>query len=200
METTNGGRPRDDRIDTAVLAATRDLLGEVSYADLTLTGVAARAGTSVPAIRRRWPSKVHLVHHALFPGDVAVPERRLDTGVREEAAAVVAGSVQLLSDPAMVRAIAGLLGELAADEDLQRELTERLRAAVWNDLGERFAAAAARDGVALTVDPAMLVEVAFGSALIAAILRGPDGLDAAWQRDLTEILLRQVTGASGPVA
>src|ERR1700745_3279406 len=63
------GRPRDPRIDTAVLRATVDLLGETGYAELSVDAIARRAGTSKPAIYRRWPSKAHLVHEAVFPID-----------------------------------------------------------------------------------------------------------------------------------
>lgn len=61
------GRPRDPRIDAAVLDATRELLGETDYASLSVDAIAKRAGTSKPAIYRRWPSKAHLVHEAVFP-------------------------------------------------------------------------------------------------------------------------------------
>ena len=61
------GRPRDLRIDEAVLRATVELLGKSGYADLSVDAIARRAGTSKPAIYRRWPSKAHLVHEAAFP-------------------------------------------------------------------------------------------------------------------------------------
>ena len=44
------GRPRDPRIDEAVLRAAADLVVEVGYADLTIAAIAERAGTSKPAI------------------------------------------------------------------------------------------------------------------------------------------------------
>ena len=65
--TTEIGRPRDARIDGAVLQATVDLLGETGYAELSVDAIARRARTSKPAIYRRWPSKAHLVHEAVFP-------------------------------------------------------------------------------------------------------------------------------------
>lgn len=61
------GRPRDPRIDGAVLQATRDLLEEAGYLQLSITAIAERAGTNKPAIYRRWPTKAHLVHEAVFP-------------------------------------------------------------------------------------------------------------------------------------
>ncbi|MFC6342817.1 helix-turn-helix domain-containing protein, partial [Nocardioides hankookensis] len=84
--TTAPGRPRDRRIDRAVLAATAELLVEVGYADLTIAAVAERARTTKPAIYRRWRSKAHLVHEAAFPTDaerVQVPSTgALDTDLR----------------------------------------------------------------------------------------------------------------------
>lgn len=183
------GRPRDARIDAAVLDATRELLTEVGYAELSLTAVAARAGTSVPAVRRRWPGKAHIVHHAVFPADRVVLPRSDDTTLRDEVALVVDNCVRLVADPAMRRAIAGLLGDLAADDALQRELTARMALVVWADLADRLADAARRDGVELTLDPAVIAETAFGSTLMASVLRGGVGLDERWRMRLTDMLL-----------
>src|SRR5260370_21332555 len=67
--TTDLGRHRDPRIESAVLRSTVDLLGETGNAALSVDAIARRAGTSKPAIYRRWPSKAHLVHEAVVPID-----------------------------------------------------------------------------------------------------------------------------------
>jgi AcrR family transcriptional regulator len=59
------GRPRDTHIDAAVLEATLATLGESGYGRLALEEVARRAGTTKPAIYRRWPSRQRLVLAAL---------------------------------------------------------------------------------------------------------------------------------------
>jgi len=59
------GRPRDRQIDVAVLRATLAALAESGYRGLTLEEVARRAGTTKPAIYRRWPSRQRLVLSAL---------------------------------------------------------------------------------------------------------------------------------------
>src|SRR5919201_1691169 len=72
-------RPRDRRLDAAVLGATRRLLVEVGYRDLSIEAVARRAGVHRPTIYRRWRSKAELVHAAIYPaGDVTL--RVPDTG------------------------------------------------------------------------------------------------------------------------
>jgi len=72
------GRPRDPQIDVAVLKATLALLDESGYARLTLEGVARRAGTTKPAIYRRWPDRQRLVLAAL--GSRLGEARAPDTG------------------------------------------------------------------------------------------------------------------------
>jgi AcrR family transcriptional regulator len=59
------GRPRDRQIDAAVLDATLAVLDEFGYGRLTLEQVARQAGTTKPAIYRRWPSRQQLVLTAL---------------------------------------------------------------------------------------------------------------------------------------
>lgn len=57
--------PRDPAIDAAVLAATVAVLREFGYAGFAIETVAARAGTTKAAIRRRWPVRQQLVIDAL---------------------------------------------------------------------------------------------------------------------------------------
>jgi AcrR family transcriptional regulator len=55
------GRPRDTRVEQAVLDATVDLVSEVGFGGLTVEAVAARAGVGKATIYRRWPSKEALL-------------------------------------------------------------------------------------------------------------------------------------------
>jgi AcrR family transcriptional regulator len=59
------GRPRNEGIDHAVLAATRELLAAAGYEGLTLSAIAERAGTTRPAIYRRWEDKADLATAAI---------------------------------------------------------------------------------------------------------------------------------------
>lgn len=99
--TTDFGRPRDPRIVGAVLEATVEMLGESGYAELSVDAIARRAGTSKPAIYRRWPSKAHLVHEAVFPlGELTeLP----DTGsIGGDVRAMVRRSADVLTTPPRV--------------------------------------------------------------------------------------------------
>ena len=72
------GRPRDPQIDAAVLDATIAALGRSGYGGLTFEEVAREAGTTKPAIYRRWPSRQRLVLAAL--GRRISAARAPDTG------------------------------------------------------------------------------------------------------------------------
>src|ERR1700682_6440732 len=143
--TTALGRPRDPRIDSAVLRSTVDLLGETGYAVLSVDAIARRAGTSKPAIYRRWPSKAHLVHEAVFPIDsgTELPDTGSLAGdVRE----MVRRTVAVLTTPAARAALPGLVGEMSADLTLHAALLERFGDILSRGLSERLADAAARRG------------------------------------------------------
>ena len=51
------GRPRNPELDRAILVAAEQQLREAGYAGMSLESVAAAAGTTVPAVRRRFRSK-----------------------------------------------------------------------------------------------------------------------------------------------
>lgn len=68
---TGPGRPRSAAIDAAVLAAARRQLADGGYASLSFAAVANEAGTSRPAIYRRFATKAALAESAMasFPAD-----------------------------------------------------------------------------------------------------------------------------------
>jgi AcrR family transcriptional regulator len=70
------GRPRDPQIDAAVLKAAVTVLDRSGYGGFTLEEVARRAGTTKPAIYRRWGNRQRLMLDALGKrlGDVQPPD------------------------------------------------------------------------------------------------------------------------------
>lgn len=59
------GRPRDAAIDTAVLRAALRHLARDGLTGMSIAAVAADAGTTRPAVYRRWPDKTALVVDAV---------------------------------------------------------------------------------------------------------------------------------------
>lgn len=59
------GRPRDQQIDGALLDSAFEILSKQTYAALSLDAVARQAGTSRPALYRRWPNRAALALDAI---------------------------------------------------------------------------------------------------------------------------------------
>ncbi|MFY9920189.1 MAG: TetR/AcrR family transcriptional regulator [Mycobacterium sp.] len=189
--TTDLGRPRDPRIDNAVLRATVELLGKTGYADLSVDAIAKRAGTSKPAIYRRWPSKAHLVHEAVFP--ISEATELPDTGslagdVRE----MVRRSTGVLTTPAARAAMPGLLAEMATDPTLHTKLLERFGDVTSRGMSDRLAASMTRGEARPDVTAADLVEAIAGIALMAIITRN-QALDEAWVERTATLITKGIS-------
>lgn len=193
--TTAPGRPRDRRIDRAVLAATAELLVEVGYADLTIAAVAERARTTKPAIYRRWRGKADLVHEAAFPSDperVPVPATE---SLAEDLRTMVRTVAALFSDPVARAAVPGLMAEIAADPALHAALLERFQAGPLGQVRERLTAAVRSGDARADLDPDTFIEAIGGTTMLALLIRGsaPDGgLDETWIDHTTTLLLKGI--------
>jgi AcrR family transcriptional regulator len=188
---TDLGRPRDSRIDDAVLRATVELIGDAGYADLSVEAIARRAGTSKPAIYRRWPSKAHLVHEAVFPlGDAtALPVTGSLTGdVRE----MLRRTANVLNTPAARAALPGLVGEMAADPTLHSALLERFGDILTRGMGTYLADAADRGEVRADVTAPDLAEAIAGLTFVALLNRGV-ALDDAWIERTATLITRGIS-------
>ncbi|OBA64767.1 TetR family transcriptional regulator [Mycobacterium sp. 1100029.7] len=138
------GRPRDARLDQAILAATRDLLAAGGYAELSMESVAAWARVGKKTLYRRWPSKAPLVAEAVlatYGGSGSFPVA--ETGdLRADLLTWLDEHSEFLAEPsnaALVRALVAAAAARPGDgEDLYRQLsapqlaglTTRLRTAV----------------------------------------------------------------------
>jgi AcrR family transcriptional regulator len=186
------GRPRDPRIDAAILAATAELLVQIGYSNLSLAAVAERAGTTKSALYRRWSSKAELVHEAAFPtaptalqapaGDIAADVRMMIEATRD-----------VFTTPVVRAALPGLVADMTADPALNARVMSRFAevfAAVRVRLGEAIARGEAHRGV----DPDRLIELIGGATMLRMLLRPDEKLDDTWVEQTTAIVVHGVTG------
>jgi AcrR family transcriptional regulator len=117
-----GGRPRDPSLDGRILAAAERRLREHGYAGMSLEGVAADAGTTVPSVRRRYRDRAALAA-AVIDSWRAEPLPTTHGPARQRALAVLENFRRnlLLGDSFP------LLGTLLAEEGRHPELMERFR-------------------------------------------------------------------------
>ncbi len=116
------GRPRDARLDAAILAAAEHELEEKGYAGMSMESVAATAGTTVPTLRRRYPNKMDLVA-AVVDSLRVEPLPRRARGPRADALAILANFQRNLERPLAM----ATLGSILSEEHRHPRLLERFR-------------------------------------------------------------------------
>jgi AcrR family transcriptional regulator len=181
---SSAGRPRDGKIDAAIVQATRDLLLESGYTALSLSAIAARAGTTTAAIYRRWSGKAQLVHEAILPAEVmAMPSASGD--VEGDIRALVEATRTMFDRPEVRIALPALIADTVADPDVHSRMTSRFAEslATFRNRIDPDSDPGGDDG-----DLPMLAEVVVGSAIFRIIVRHDAPLDAAWVDDLTKLI------------
>ncbi|MDP9797108.1 AcrR family transcriptional regulator [Catenuloplanes nepalensis] len=162
---------RNERSRRAILDATRALLDETGYAELTVGAIAARAGAGKQTIYRWWGGKSAVVLDALFDtvatGDVALP----DTGdLRADLRLVVRATVAEFADPRLSATTRALTVETLSDETMAGEVRDRLLRPQLDAVKDRLRAG----GVPADVDLDVAVELIFGPIYHRWLLRtGP---------------------------
>lgn len=189
-KTPGAGRPRDPRIDAAILRATADLLAEIGYSNLTIAAVAERAGTTKTALYRRWSSKAELVHEAAFPAAptaIATPPGDIAADIR----AMLTATRDVFSTPVVRAALPGLIADMVADAELNVRVMDRFTG-VFAAVRNRLADAVQRGEVYPDVDPDRLVEVIGGATLLRMLLQPGEPLGDDWVEQTTAIVVHGV--------
>ena len=111
------GRPRSERAERAILAATIEVLLERGVHTMSMDDVAARAGVSKATIYRWWPSKELLALDALATEwATPKPAAQRDTGnLRGDLLARFRPWLRQLNEKPYGRVIAGLVAEAQTD-------------------------------------------------------------------------------------
>lgn len=185
------GRPRDPRIDAAILRATAELLVEIGYANLTMAAVAERAQTTKTALYRRWSSKAELVHEAVFP---AVPTGLVAPAgdIAADVHAMIAAARDVFTSPVVRAALPGLIADVSADADLNARVMERFTG-VFAAVRERIVDGIARGEVHAAVNPDRLVEIIGGATMLRLLLVSDENLDDEWVHQTAAIVIHGVT-------
>lgn len=187
---TAAGRPRDPRIDAAILGATADLLVEIGYSNLTMAAVAERAGTTKTALYRRWSSKAELVHEATFPTAptaLTAPEGDIAGDVRS----MIAATRDVFSSPVVRAALPGLIADMADDAELSARVVSRFTG-VFGVVGTRLAHAVQRGQIHPDIDAGRLIEIIGGATLLRLLLAPDQELDDEWVDQTAAIVVHGV--------
>jgi len=191
------GRPRDEQADTAIVAATRELLELVGYAGLTLAGIAERAEVGKGTLYRRWPSKGPLVVSLLREAMVAEP--LADTGsLLGDLRRFLATMVEALGTPLARNTIPGIAGEILDDPDLAAAFHGHIVEVTRDRVAEALRRAVARGELRAGADPLLASELLLGPVLWRMLLSG-HALDAGFVDAVAERVAAGLRAADEPV-
>ena len=189
-KTPGAGRPRDPRIDAAILRSAADLLVEIGYSNLTMAAVAERAGTTKTALYRRWSGKAELVHEAAFPATptaIETPPGDIAADIR----AMLVAARDVFTSPVVRAALPGLIADMATDPELNARVMARFTD-LFVAVHTRLADAVKRGEVHADTNPDRLVEIIGGTTMLAMLLRADEPLDEEWVDQTTAILIHGV--------
>ncbi|MDX3232460.1 TetR/AcrR family transcriptional regulator [Streptomyces sp. ME19-01-6] len=183
------GRPRDTRVDEAILAATRELLARNGYAGLTVDAVAEHAGIGKAAIYRRYATKQEMVFAAAVHRPVlAAPP---DTGsLRGDLTRLVEDIVATLGNPAASSAVLGLLADLGASSGLADRFHASFVTSQRAVVAELMGRAVARGELGAPPDVDLAHALLAGPVFATLYLqrRRPDGLAERLGRTVADTL------------
>ncbi|MCU1391827.1 MAG: putative TetR family transcriptional regulator [Ilumatobacteraceae bacterium] len=180
------GRPRDVRCDHAILQATLEILSEGGAGNLSIDGVAARAGVGKATIYRRWSSKEALLLEAL--GTDATTLESPDTGtLRGDLEAYFGGLLDRLASNPNSDLLPHLIEAACYDAEVRKSLDEYLSSR-QTPLRSVLQRAQQRGELATDLDLKVVVDVLVGPVMYRRLMTG-ERLDRTFVRKHLDIVL-----------
>jgi AcrR family transcriptional regulator len=182
------GRPRCAVTHQAILDCANALLEEIGFANMSVEGIAARAGVGKATIYRRWPNKASVVMDAFLAAtakEIAFP----NTGsAREDIRRQMRSVVKALNGP-RGRTIATLIGVVQSDQELAEAFRTRFVAVRRGE-----AKAVVQRGIASgefkpDMDLESVLDCLYGP-LYFRLLIGHDKASAKYADQLVDLVLR----------
>jgi AcrR family transcriptional regulator len=182
------GRPREVRLDGAILAATLELVAEVGIHDFRMDDVAERAGVGKAAIYRRYRSKDELVTAtvAALVSEITIP----DTGsTREDLLALMREAVEVYGDPIKAGVMPSLVGAMPQRPELARAVRDGFLAQRRAALRAVLDRGVARGDLRADLDVELALDV-LGGALFYRLLITGGPIDGNLAEGVAELILR----------
>lgn len=182
------GRPRSTACHDAILAATNELLESQRYADVTIEGIAQRAGVAKQTLYKWWPSKAKLAMEAYAMRTRRAVRLPTTGSVEGDLVAWLTRTCKNLSRGNNGVTIAGLIAEAQSDSDLAKELRDTFihsRRTLTAGLLERGIHSGE---LRAEIDIPTTLDLLFGPIWYRLLLRNAP-LDAAFARSIVTHLL-----------
>lgn len=182
-------RPRDESIDSSVLASTLDLIIEIGYRNLTWEAVARMAGTTKPALRRRWASLPALVLDALsFRDEISL---EADSGcIVCDLISQVQALQRDMADPRFGRVVPALIMDLRDNMALQQAFIDVIWRPRRDPCVRNMRRAQERGELRMDIDPETVVDLLSSPVITRSML----GLNFATPEFAFELVDTVLTG------
>lgn len=186
-EAKTPGRPRCPLTHQNILKATRELVDEIGFANLTIEGIAVRAGVGKTTIYRRWPNKSSIVLDAFFE-DISPTCSFGNTGkVREDIRRQLRKLVKELNGPTGCK-----VATLLANGQFDKEIAEAFRKR-WIERHRNEAITLIKHGIEKgeikkEINPEVLVDALYGP-IYFRLLAGHAPLTQRLADELTDLVI-----------
>jgi AcrR family transcriptional regulator len=186
------GRPRDNSLDAAIVAATETMLIADGYSAVSIDRAAKLAGTTRATVYRRARSRAELVIDLLIFRFGTSPAS--DTGdLCRDLEQIQALQRDFFADAVVRAGLAGLLSDTYADPSLGVVLYDRFLAPRRDSVAAMLGRAAARGQIAPVDDPAMISDILTGPLLFRALVPAIGSIDDALINTTVDTALNAVS-------
>jgi AcrR family transcriptional regulator len=166
------GRPRDPQLDDALLAAAVDVFLQHGYHRAALAEIARRARVGIPAIYRRWPTKLDMAYEVVKK--LARPEAIPDTGsIRRDLAAFVRRRLREYSSPLFHHLIIPMAMEAWHDPRSAQRVRDMFLAYRALNIEPRIRKAIVAGELRRDTDPHLLANLLMGPITVPLLFAHP---------------------------
>ncbi len=189
------GRPRSRQTNKAILKAAAEIVIASSLEQMTIEGVAERAGVGKASIYRRWPSKGALAFEAVVD-TILTAGPTPNTGSLEGDLLHVAESwVRLANIRGAGRTLAHFIAEVQSDPDLAAAWREHFVNRIRRERQPIIERAIARGEIPAGSDPELIMDLLYGP-LYHRYLNGHLPLDGSFARGVARMVAAAATNGS----
>lgn len=178
-EAPRAGRPRSEQCRVAALEAAADLLEERPYRDVTIEGIAERAGCSKQTIYKWWRSRATLAMEAYAERTRHLFTFPPDGPVRDKLVFILAETCRVLGQGNNGCIVSGLIAEAQSDPDLAAEFRDVFIASRRKAVRAALASGVESGELRPDLDLSLTMDLLYGPVWYRLLLRNAP-LDAAF--------------------
>jgi AcrR family transcriptional regulator len=184
---THPGRPRDARLDEALLASALEVFLEKGYSVTTFSEVARRAGVGTPAIYRRWPNKAAMAIDVYYRemDESPVPDT---SSIKQDLVEFLRVRIRQVHRPLTRQVMMPLLLEALTDSRVDAAIGGRM-SEYPKPLLVRIRRAVDAGQLRLQVDPARLLDLLIGTVVVPELFNLPTPKESDAESIVDQVLM-----------